>query len=564
MTDSLSDLRALVADLRGRGERELSSSQDMAAALRRVQDHASSAGAAVASRDLQELAVKEFWRTGRLTSLREGRLVAFGAWLPSGPGGISVIDDKPKLSALLTGVDQWSGEPRRFRRCYQGLVVSYFEYDPWSQLAKESGVNNWRELGGYLESRADMIGADGVGPAWVRSASENRQLFGDDPCEQYAAEMLAGRNERVEQVRTHLGVPTSSWFLRELVFAQIKAASDGSDGDFVAALPHLLPMVSANPVLRDRGIALILDRYAAMSAPPVHQGLLDSVVGVWGNPWITSNQMRWGKVSRPAREMVADWLKLEFIERFFTLLSEEHSGEQRRLAFWKRYVRAIDDIHFALGSEAFYSRNRDFVELRSKMAGRVVELIDSAPGNNAFVMKLGNLVIVEFSGRANALYGYDQSQTLPFDLTKPVVTPIGARNSLKHSGRQLKMRHQDGIHGCATWEERFETRLRDEYRIIPSDPMPIRRARTGPYSATQTWGVTPRTVPRPVVPQDSSAAVYSRHALDTLARGKGLRIEDNSSMGGNLWVLSAVWSAEVETVLARWGFRFRMGRGWWK
>jgi len=50
--------------------------------------------------------------------------------------------------------------------------------------------------------------------------------------------------------------------------------------------------------------------------------------------------------------MVADWLKLEFIETFFTKLAEDGLGDPRRMNFWKRYVKSIDHIEFALGSSA--------------------------------------------------------------------------------------------------------------------------------------------------------------------------------------------------------------------
>ena len=42
--------------------------------------------------------------------------------------------------------------------------------------------------------------------------------------------------------------------------------------------------------------------------------------------------------------MVADWLKLEFIETFFTKLAEDGFGDPRRMNFWKRYVKAINHI----------------------------------------------------------------------------------------------------------------------------------------------------------------------------------------------------------------------------
>ena len=144
--------------------------------------------------------------------------------------------------------------------------------------------------------------------------------------------------------------------------------------------------------------------------------------------------------------MVAEWLKLEFIETFFTLLAEEGTGDRRRLEFWKRYVNQIDHINFALGNDARSSSTKDFAVLREKMQGLTVPLIDPISSNNAFIMTIGDLVVVEFSGRANALYGYDGRQGLPFDLERPVVVVKDGRNSLKNSERRLWLKHRDGIH----------------------------------------------------------------------------------------------------------------------
>ena len=48
--------------------------------------------------------------------------------------------------------------------------------------------------------------------------------------------------------------------------------------------------------------------------------------------------------------------------------------------FWKRYVKSIDHIEFALGSTARNSRERDMVLLRKKMTGLVQALDASGTG----------------------------------------------------------------------------------------------------------------------------------------------------------------------------------------
>jgi hypothetical protein len=244
--------------------------------------------------------------------------------------------------------------------------------------------------------------------------------------------------------------------------------------------------------------------------------------------------------------MVAEWLKLEFIEAFFTLLVDEGTGERRRLEFWKRYVNAIDEIHFALGAEARANTSKDFADLRLKMKGLIVVLRDSVGSNNAFVMRMGDLVVVEFSGRANALYGYDGRKGIPFNLDEPVVSTKDGRNSLKNSDRQVWWKHSDGVRGWKQWEQMFEASLKRHFKIEP----------TATISPAPRAGQTPSVTASPLP--------YSRLRLEALAAEHRLGIEDLSTRGGSLWVRSAVWNVAIDRVVAPWGFKFKAGKGWWK
>src|SRR5262249_31064736 len=388
-----------------------------------------------------------------------------------------------------------------------------------------------------------------------------REVFGDAPSRPYAPNMLRGETDVVDRLRANLGIDDSSWFVRELVLAQIAVAVEDTDDKFKEFLPRLLAMLESNRVLRDQGLALLLDRHACISAPPIHQHLRDCAVAWWGNPWLTSNSMRWGSVNASARAMVTEWLKLEFVEAFFTLLAEEGVGDRRRLEFWKRYVHAITEIHFALGADARSSRSRDFVELRKKMLGLTVELTDTVSSNNAFVMMMGSVVLVEFSGRANALYGYDGRRGLPFDLSQPVSSARDARNSLKHSGRFLWAKHQDGIRGWDRWEEMFAATLKKHWGIEPranSSDLP-QRAITMPVRTPTRSGANLSSTETPEV-----LIPYSEGALKKYAESHGLEVDDKRSQGGNLWVRAPLWDAAVEGVLSAWGFKYRTGKGWWK
>jgi hypothetical protein len=215
-------------------------------------------------------------------------------------------------------------------------------------------------------------------------------------------------------------------------------------------------------------------------------------------------------------------------------------------------VKAIDHIEFALGASARNSREADFVALRKKMHGLICHL--DAPGtNNAFIMRMGPLVAVEFSDPGNALYGYDAAGGVPFDTAKLLRLPLEVENSLKQKSKAVLWQ---GHHGDARswnrWEVVVEDKLRQNFGISPGQP-----------SSAPRTGVFGRAAgARDARLQPSTA--YSRKALAHFASELGLEVRDKSQIGGNLWVVTGREDDEVADVLTNWGFIYKPGKGWWK
>ena len=57
---------------------------------------------------------------------------------------------------------------------------------------------------------------------------------------------------------------------------------------------------------------------------------------------------------------------------------------------------------------------------------------------------------------------------------------------------------------------------------------------------------------------------YRRQALSVLAAKFELRIDDLTADNGNLWVRTDDSNRDINTILLRWGFQYRAGKGWWK
>jgi len=515
--------------------------------------------------DHQLDAVRRYWQSHEVATFRDAYLLSFGLCIPHRPQGECVMEDRPRLQHVLDSVDGYITKTASYRRCYQGLAKSYFTFDVDACDVASSGRKNWLTLRDYLHDRNSKIRDSRSSPSWVDTAIENKQLFDESPCTRYVGELLRGDTSRIDHICEQLQIGKESWFLRELVLTQVEGATKLGDDEFVSLLPRLLGLLAHNEVLRDRGTILVLDRYAEVSGTPLHPRLRDHAVAWWGNPWLPSNATRWGGVEPAARAMVSDWLKLEFIETFFTKLAEDGLADRRRMEFWKRYVKSIDDIEFALGSTARNSREPDLVALRKRMKGLTREL-DASGANNAFIMTMGKLVAVEFSGLGNAFYGYDASRSLPFNTSQTLKLGKDERNSLKQSKRILWLKHGDGIHGWNRWEEMFEATLRESFQILPSAETLRASGRTKAANerTKSTNNVSSHENAGSSQNRTDTHESYSHVALKRFAATHGLQIEDRTALGGNLWVRGGEGDERVGRVLTEWGFRVKPGKGWWK
>lgn len=508
--------------------------------------------------DQVKRSVSAFWKEPKLRSLRDAQLVSFGLSIEPAPGLHCILEDRSRFQAVLdsrVGVGQWEESPRKYRRCFQGLMSSYFNYDGFDKDKPAEGRKNWGDLRDYLSSKTEKIIDPEFNLDWTDLALRYRSLFSSDPCRDCVSAAFSGDKETIARLASGLGIGSNSWFHWKLLMAQIEHAIGLDDQEFVERIPALLSIVSGNYFVRDPALVLILDRYARVSSPSMHVHLRDCAVSWWGNPWLPSDAVKWGAVKPETREMVAEWLRGEFIEAFFEKLARDGVGDRRRANFWKRYVKSMRDVRFGLGATALQSRDADFIALREKMKGLTQRLNDSVSTNNAFIMTIRDLVVVEFGGESNALYGYDGRRSLPFDHARPYETPVGARNSLKHKSpvRALWLQHQDGIRGYSRWEDMFEAELRDQFKIQPDIP----------HSRAQD-SHTPQSNLRHSPRQSQAPEPFSEQALAMFVNRNDFRVRDMRSRGGSLRLETDDLIPEVNRVLKAWGFRYSQKGFWWR
>lgn len=467
-------------------------------------------------KNLQEAAVRHFWTTRRIENFREALLVSHGLTLPVVPGQRGVIEDKERFPILLNAVDTHAQGPQRFRRCFQGLLKGYLSYDPESSNASPVGAENWQTLRTYLRKRTGQLLSARHSPQWTQTIQAHPALFSANPCQPYGVRLLAGDSSQVNELRATLEISADSWFIQKLYLAQVEAGVSKNDEGFLQVLPRLVELLHEHEPTRNEGLILVLNRAVRVPTVPQPENLRDAAVSWWGSPWLKSRAM-WAHpaLDPQARKMVSSWQKLAFITAFFTLLAEERSADTRRLAFWARYVDVITDIHFALGYDARTNPSPDFRKLRKDMEGCVVDLMDNNSVNNAFIMTMGDVVVVEFSLMNNACYGYDARKELPFDLSQPLGTTGDGRNSLKsRSKAALYLRHADLTSG--KWERQFEAKLREKFGVVPepSGRAPATRRgadRRGDAPKAAPWNTPPVSINTfrfvPNAPRPSQAQV---------------------------------------------------------
>ena len=400
-------------------------------------------------------ALNDFYRNLELSSYRQARLVSCGfvdAW---GSNQYRLIEDSERFPRFLDCLNAYRPQSRAFRKCYNGLLKGYFNYDTNNPHAPVTGKRNWGALRDYLGENLRYIHAPGVEPDWVMGLEANQILLGPNPCSTYGPQLLNGNRAAFEKVKADLEISDSSWFMRQIILAQIGAATKLPDAAYIKLIPNMLDLLESHASLIGEGLPILIDRYCSGQAPSLHPELRDFSVAIWGNPWLAANQAKWSLVSSNTRAMVADWLKLHVIHRFFSLLAHNGQNDTRRLRFWQRYYKHINTMHFALGAASANNQSQDFRKVREEMRGLTLQLNSAGhPTNNAFIICMGRHVVVEFGLTGNACFIFEKD-ALPFPLQGSVA---GDSTELKHESRLERLLHIDGNH--EDWEHKFSTTLR--------------------------------------------------------------------------------------------------------
>ena len=399
-------------------------------------------------------------RAGETLDFRQLRLACWGCTMTFQPDNYVLLTDGAVMKRLAQLVDAERGELRVFAKLYGRLLRAYFGHVD----ASKEGDTDREPLREFLADRSDIARDLSFRPSWAQAITEHPELLTKNPGHEFADAILADNWTSFKQVSEQLGLTGETWLSGAVLREATSAAEEAGDKVFKTNLPTLLRTIKDKrfATLRDEILARLIERYHRCKSADAHKELCDFAVAAWKNPWLPLNEGAWGRVSNAARQMIANWLKLDLIFEFFNLLAEDGRGDRSRFEFWRRYLEQIDDMHFVLGSRTLNSTNPNIQALQRKLDGRLMHLTGTEPANNAFIMCIGSAVIVEFSRSGNATYTY-KSDELPFTLESVHSSNIA---DLK-SDRRKRLLHKDT--GAQSWQEKFEYELGAWFNIRPDD-----------------------------------------------------------------------------------------------
>ena len=515
-------------------------------------------------------AVLRFRQTRTLADFLETKYVCIAAW--DNFSGWCLLEDAELLSRLLAAVS--TGPARRRLKYFSCLLRSYLQFPRYSDEGTPGMLIGWVKLRDWLRNHEkDLFIATGSQPAWLRALHEHPNLLDENPCEPYKKELLSGGSKNLNEVFSRLSVPADSWLRQEALFSQIQAGTELRNTEFQSRLPQLVQIATGGTEfklsrkLSIRCVALLISRYAACDGRSEHIALRDAALAFIGNPWL--HRPAWdshvtkpdGKPNAEAREMVNAWLKVRLIRDFFDLLSEDRSADGRRLTYWLRFEPMIEDMWFVLGCDAMNDRRQDYVDFRSRAKGRLLELVGATPTpNNAFLMRIGEHIVVEFGLSGNACFAYEYSKLTP-DIKRRLGSEVYRAQmdiaSLRVKGHEPRLLHMGG------WETRFDRVLCPLFGFRP----PPRGGGPGERSGSVPRGVVVVNKPRSAISTAAptrSKALFSRTEFEIFASRHRLVVEDFLKKGGSLWVRKDDSDERVSSGLRAFGFTYKPAKGWWR
>jgi len=367
--------------------------------------------------------LQSFRESAALPTFLDLKYACFGISQKTGRDGWTLLEDARLFDILLTEIRSQAQNPRRLRKCFQGLLSGYFDYNVFQNTIPDQGRKNWLRLRAFLGEQIPAIQSATPKFSWVEVISRHANLLEDNPCDRYGASLAQGEYTDLKSVLKVLAISRTSWIWEMIVMARLRAVCSFDDSEFKKQLASCLLMIQEDcqvplaPVLKKKCAAMLLRRYEACESHPENGSLGDMAVRHIGNPWIERSAWEAHEDLEAARAMVDTWLKRRLVSDFFRMLSRNRPADRERLNYWMQFMHKIEDIWFALSPHALNDPAPGYAEFRQIARDRIMAFKNGrSERENALIMRIGDLVFIETSAHDACLVF--KSKEVTFDLDK--------------------------------------------------------------------------------------------------------------------------------------------------
>lgn len=289
---------------------------------------------------------------------------------------------------------------------------------------------------------------------WMNTLVDHSEILSDKPTEAFVKQFL--QDEEVSGIQKELEslkISPNSWFWDDLIKSSIKSIRQMNEKEYFKVISRFISLAEQNSLYTRDILSALLDRYAKTSErDKVHETLKQMALAQWGNPQYDSSA-GWNNVNPDTKRMVVQWFVQADLEAFFKLFSR--TADVNRFNYWIKFIDKITFSQIFLGPSALNSQQVQHKKFREMNRGRLKELIGSTHTNNAFLLKIDNVYVVDFSDTGNACYAYNK---LPYNDKKERIF-IG---DLKNKDTVLFRNgwgEPTALSHSGDWESRFDEKL---------------------------------------------------------------------------------------------------------
>lgn len=334
---------------------------------------------------------------------------------------------------------------------YFPLLYSYFASEK-VELSRKS--DNWIKLRHILNKNRSTVFQNTNRPKkWLNTLADYPELLSIEPSKNLIRHFLQDKDgNRVNTELESLNIPSNSWFWDSLIYTATDSIKAMSEDEFLMTIGRFLRLMEKHPIYTNDILVALLERYAVSSLrEAVHERLKGISLEQWGNPQYDSSA-GWQNVKPDTKRMVIQWFVRADLEAFFNVFSD--TADTDRFDYWMKFIDKTSFSQIFLGPKAIESRRPEHKKFREANKGRLKNLTGSTASNNAFLLKINNIYVVEFSDTGNACYGY---MRLPYESNKKLIPLHQLKN--KQTSVFLNNGRGAGLSHSGNWQPRFDQRL---------------------------------------------------------------------------------------------------------